>query len=62
MHGTVAAVLIGLCMAAVLALITAGVTKVAKPMAAAPPPVAGDAPPIGTFSHHPVVVTPARAP
>ena len=61
MHGTVAAVLIGLCIAGLLALITVGVAKVGRPIAAAPPSAAGDAPPIGTFSHHPVVVTlPAR--
>ena len=61
MHGTVAAVLIGVCVAAVLVLVAAGMTKVAKPLNAAPPPVASDAPPIGTFSHHPVVVRlPAR--
>jgi mannan endo-1,4-beta-mannosidase len=56
MHGTVAAVLIGLCMAVILALVTAGVTRVAKPIAAGPSSVVGDTPPIGTFSHHPVVV------
>jgi hypothetical protein len=57
MHGAVAAVLIGLCIAAGLALITVGVAKVGRPIAAAPPAGVGDAPPIGTFSHHPVVVT-----
>jgi glycosyl hydrolase family 26 len=61
MHGTVAAVLIGVCVAAALVLVAAGVTKVAKPLGVVAPPVAGDAPPIGAFSHHPVVVTlPAR--
>jgi mannan endo-1,4-beta-mannosidase len=61
MHGTVAAVLIGVCVAAVLAIVTAGVAKVAKPIAGVPPPTTSDVPPIGTFSHHPVVVTlPAR--
>jgi len=61
MHGAVAAVLIGLCMAVVVAVIAAGVARVAKPIAAGPPPVVGDTPPIGTFSHHPVVVRlPAR--
>ena len=61
MHGTVAAVLVGVCVAAVLVLIAAGMTRVAKPLNAAPPPVASDAPPIGTYSHHPVVVRlPAR--
>ena len=56
MHGTVAAVLIGLCIAGALALVTTGVAKVGGPIAAAPRPVTDDAPPIGTFSHHPVVV------
>jgi Glycosyl hydrolase family 26 len=56
-HGTVAAVLIGLCVAGILALATVGVAKVGRPIAAAPQPQAGEAPPIGTFSHHPVVVT-----
>ena len=61
MHGTVAAVLIGVCVAVVLVLIAAGMTRVAKPLNAAPPPVANGAPPIGTYSHHPVVVRlPAR--
>jgi Glycosyl hydrolase family 26 len=61
MHGTVAAVLIGLCIAGALALISVGVAKVGRPIAAVPQAGAGDAPPAGTFSHHPVVVTlPAR--
>jgi hypothetical protein len=47
--------------AAVLAIVTGGVAKVAKPIAGVPPPTTSDVPPIGTFSHHPVVVTlPAR--
>jgi mannan endo-1,4-beta-mannosidase len=61
MHGTVAAVFLGLGVAAILAIVTAGVARVAKPIAEAPPPAGTDVPPIGTFSHHPVVVTlPAR--
>ncbi|MGH3421483.1 MAG: hypothetical protein ACRDOD_18065, partial [Streptosporangiaceae bacterium] len=61
MHGGIAAILIGICVAAVLAAVTAGVAKVAKPIGGAAPTAGGDAPPIGTFSHHPVVVTlPAR--
>ena len=60
-HGAVAAVLLGVCVAAVLAAVTAGVAKVAKPIGGGLPVAAGDTPPIGTFSHHPVVVTlPAR--
>jgi hypothetical protein len=61
MHGTVAAVVIGVSVAAILVLVAAGVTKVAKPMGTALPSSASDALPIGTFSHHPVVVQlPAR--
>jgi mannan endo-1,4-beta-mannosidase len=61
MHGTVAAVLIGLCIAGMLALVTIGVAKVGGPIAAVPSSGAGETLPIGTFSHHPVVVTlPAR--
>jgi hypothetical protein len=56
MHGTVAAVVIGVSVAAILVLVAAGVTKVAKPMGAALPSSASNAPLIGTFSHHPVVV------
>jgi mannan endo-1,4-beta-mannosidase len=56
MHGGVAAVLIGVCVAAALATVTAGVAKVAKPISGEAPPADGD-PPAGTFSHHPVVVT-----
>jgi mannan endo-1,4-beta-mannosidase len=60
MHGSIAAILVVICVAAVLAAVTAGVAKVAKPIGAGAP-APGDAPPIGTFSHHPVVVTlPAR--
>jgi mannan endo-1,4-beta-mannosidase len=56
MHGTVAAVLIGLCVAGSLVLIAVGVAKVGRPIAASPPQGVGEALPIGTFSHHPVVI------
>ena len=61
MHGGIAAIVVGVCVAALLAVITAGVAKVAKPISEVPPQASSDTPAIGTFSHHPVVVTlPAR--
>jgi mannan endo-1,4-beta-mannosidase len=61
MHGAVAAVVIGLCVAAVLVVVTAGVARVAKPIAGPLPSAGASTVPIGTFSHHPVIVRlPAR--
>ena len=43
MHGGIAAIVVGVCVAAVLAVITAGVAKVAKPISEVPPQAAGHA-------------------
>jgi mannan endo-1,4-beta-mannosidase len=60
-HGRVAAVVIGACLAVVLALVTAGVSKVSRPISVVAPSETSGTPPIGTYSHHPVRVTlPAR--
>jgi mannan endo-1,4-beta-mannosidase len=60
-HGRVAAVAIGAFLAAVLAVVTAGVSKVSGPVRIALQPEPNRIPPIGTYSHHPVRVTlPAR--
>jgi glycosyl hydrolase family 26 len=50
------AIIVG-CVAAAAAIITAGVLKVADPIAPATPATSSSAPPIGTFSHHPVRIT-----
>jgi hypothetical protein len=55
-HGGVAAVIIGACVAAFMAVATAGVKRVAAPMDAVSAPATGGTPPIGTYSRHPVVV------
>jgi mannan endo-1,4-beta-mannosidase len=54
-------VLIVACALVAVAVVTLGVVKVAAPIGPAAPPDPGSAPPIGTFSHHPVRLTlPAR--
>jgi mannan endo-1,4-beta-mannosidase len=55
--GGIRAVVIGACVVVVVAAVTVGVTKVAVPSDLAPPPGVSSEPPIGTFSHHPVVIT-----
>jgi mannan endo-1,4-beta-mannosidase len=60
-HGLVAAVVIGACVASLLAVLTAGVSKVSGSVSVALQPGTSGTPPIGTYSHHPVRVTlPAR--
>jgi mannan endo-1,4-beta-mannosidase len=56
-HSGLAAVVVGACVAAFLAAAASGVAKVAKPVDEVSVPAAGDIPPIGTFSRHPVHVT-----
>jgi mannan endo-1,4-beta-mannosidase len=55
--GRIRAVVIGACVVFVVAAVTVGVTKVAAPNDLAPPPGVSSEPPVGTFSHHHVVIT-----
>jgi len=56
-HGRVAAVAVGACLAAVLAVVGAGVSKVSGPVSVVPQAGTTGIPPIGTYSHHPVRIT-----
>jgi hypothetical protein len=56
-HGFVGALAVGVCVAGLVAAVTAGVSRVTKPVATAPQLAGSGTPPIGTFSHHPVRVT-----
>jgi hypothetical protein len=51
------AAVIGVGLVIVAALVTVGVLQVAKPIGTSQPSAYSSAPPIGTFSHHPVVIT-----
>ena len=55
------AVIISVCVVISVAVLTVGLKKVAAPIGPPPAPAGGYMPAIGTFSHHPVVITmPAR--
>ena len=51
------AVVIGAALVLAAALVTAGLIKVSKPISPAKPVSSSLAPPVGTFSHHPVKIS-----